>query len=355
MKPLLNNIERALVAVGILFSIFAIMEVLRAYVTLKEVHPYAGYAFLVLIALLLGYLVWQVRGIFSFGKVPKAPPLPTEGDVSVRDAIRFRKYLLMLVERFEANPLLKEKTPQRLTTFRNRVEKLGSPLGNAGEFQQEVQAIETENMAPLLTILDKRAEEIIADNVGIVSLGTTLSPYRSIDMYIVLNRNFRMINQIIRVYRSRPSVRETWSIFYDIARVVAAVNLLGNMDNLWIGLGRHIPLVGRYGEPFSEGLFSGLLTSVAGHAAVDRCRSYRPWSSEEAARKYRSKLERWARDVADLLKRNTFGRVFPGGKKKSEDEVVVHDDDMSEPEKGSETSESGWQRFWSGVYPFHQE
>ena len=151
---------------------------------------------------------------------------------------------------------------------------------------------------------------MVSDSVGLVSLGTALSPYRSADVLIVLVRNTHMVNRIIRIYRTRPTPIETIRVFIDIARVVAWVNVINATDQIWSGVGRHLPLVGKYGESISEGLFSGLLTSVAGHAAIDRCRSYHAWSAESAAREYRSKLRRWGDDILSLLKRNAIPRFL---------------------------------------------
>lgn len=131
-----------------------------------------------------------------------------------------------------------------------------------------------------------------------------------------------MVNKIIRTYRTRPSTTETLKIFYDIIRVVAAVNLINATDNIWTGIGRHLPWVGRYGEAASEALFSGLLTSIAGHAAIDRCRSYHPWSREEAVMTYRSRIGRWGKDILDIIRRHVGEKVDPRNwKRKSKEKT----------------------------------
>lgn len=316
MKDILKTLERVAVVFGVLLTFFAVIEVLRAYQILYDTNPYAGYGFLVVVALLLAYVVWQVRAIFAYRMALKPPALPGEGSLTDKQVKIFRRHMQRVARRFAENPILASEHLDEVDAMRMAVESLpetGNDDGNV--FRSAVEAIEREHISPLLKHLDRHAEGVVSDNVGLVSLGTALSPYRSVDMYIVLARNARMVNQILRIYRTRPTPGETVKVFYDIVRVVAAVNLINAMDNVWTGIGRHVPFIGRYGEAMSEGLFSGLLTSVAGHAAIDRCRSYRPWSREEAVRTYRGKLQRWGLDVFGILRRHGIDRIFGRPKK----------------------------------------
>ena len=82
MKPILKTIERLAVAAGLLLSFLVVMELLRAYETLRGITPWAGYGFLVLLAVLAGYVVWQVRLLFTLRAAPVPPELPAEGEVS---------------------------------------------------------------------------------------------------------------------------------------------------------------------------------------------------------------------------------------------------------------------------------
>lgn len=318
VKPFWKTIERIFVAVGLGFVAFVGLETLRAYQTLAELHPWAGYAFLVLLAVLLGYILWQIRLVFVYRSVPH-PPAKQSSDSSSIPRNEWIRYLDKIAERFEKNPLLNKKEAQ-IQDFRNDILKLNS-LKSDLVFEDALGTIEEQRIAPLIQYLDEKAEAIVSDNVGIVTIGTALSPYRSVDFYIVLARNLRMVNSILRVYRTRPLPRETIAVFYDIARVVAAVNILNAMDTVWAGLGRHVPFVGRYGEAISEGLFSGLLTSVAGHAAIDRCRSYRHWSREEAARKYRGRLTRYGNDVWGIIMRHGVEKLRPKNFRNHEEET----------------------------------
>lgn len=310
MQPFVKTVERIAVAAGILLLFLVALELLQAYETLWNMHPWAGYGFLGILGLVVLYLLWQIRAFATLRAVPRPPELPEDGPFKAGTARRFVAYLKRVSARLEANPLLMDEFRPQLWELRGDIAALEKESTNPGAFRTKVVEIERDRIAPLLEYLDKQAEAVVGDSVGIVSVGTALSPYRSADFFIVLTRNIHMVNRILRIYRAKPSPRETVAVFYDIARVVAAVNILNAMDQVWTGLGRHVPLIGTWGEAVSEGLFSGLLTSVAGHAAIDRSRSYKPWSRDEAARKYRGRLVRWGRDVWNILMRHGIDRLF---------------------------------------------
>ncbi len=324
MHKILKTIERIAVLVGLGLTFFAVIEILQAYESLARIHPYAGSGFLVLCAVLIGLLAWQIRALFRYPSAPQLPEVPESGPIAPVEKKKFVKFLNLITKRLLKNEILVSQASENLQKLETRVGKIGHQINNEPAFREEILNIERENFDPLIEILDKKAEAIVSDNVGLVTIGTALSPYRSVDLYIVIARNIKMVNQIIRIYRTSPTLRESILVFYDIARVVAAVNILNAADQLWSGSIRHIPMLHTWGEAVSEGLFSGLLTSVAGHAAIDRCRTYKSWSREEAIKTYLSRIKRWGKDVVDILERYWLDRM-KFWRKKGEDSSIPED------------------------------
>ena len=102
-------VRTALLIVGVLLSFFAVMELVRAYLTLHEVHPYAGVGFLcVLGAVLLVGLIWLYRKVLRpIWKLPKTLVAPQIGDLGTatpRKLRRYGTYLLAYIERLRDNP-----------------------------------------------------------------------------------------------------------------------------------------------------------------------------------------------------------------------------------------------------------
>ena len=319
LKQLIHFLKRIIILMGILFTFFAALEIIRAFDILYDLHPLTGYLFLIILLSMILYIFYQARGIFKFKRAPVPPKIDESADTG-KLADSYVDFASNVISRFEDNKALPAGSEVILEQAKVNLMEI---TNHKDELARWIEDFENNNFQPLLKHLDKRAEKIVSDNVGIVTVGTALSPYRSLDLYIVLGRNFRMINQIIKIYRTSPSLKETIGIIYDIFRVVAAVNILNALDNIWAGLGRHIPLVGNYGAAVSEGLFSGLLTSVTGHAAMDRCRTYRRISSEKLARQYRSNIKNWAGDIIVILRRHILERINPF--KKDDDKFILEE------------------------------
>jgi uncharacterized membrane protein YcjF (UPF0283 family) len=317
MKSYFKIIGRVVVLIGLALLFLVALEALRAYQTLDELHPIAGYAFIGVLIIFLIYLIWQIRSLFRFRAIPRRPEIPETGTIPDYQVNQFYKYMVRLTNQFSNNPYLSEQQIE-ISNFQAKVQELSKQNMNGAGFREAIKLLDSEYLKPIYEILDKEAEKVVSDNVGIVTIGTALSPYRGVDVAIVFARNLKMINRIISIYRMRPIFTETLAIFWDIAKVIAAVNILNSMDNVWAGIGRHVPIVGRSGEAISEGLFSGLFTSVAGHAAKDRCKAYAHWSNDEAAKRYRKKLTHWGSDVFSIIKRYGFEKLTQGFGKKSD-------------------------------------
>ena len=106
-----------------------------------------------------------------------------------------------------------------------------------------------------------------------------------------------------------PMLTEQVLIFRDVLRVVATVNFMNFGQKLLDQLFSHVPYVGRALEDFAEGIGAGLLTSVAGHGALYRCRAYRGWNQEEAVRDLTSHVKRLLSDVKNIFKKDVLHRM----------------------------------------------
>jgi hypothetical protein len=160
-----------------------------------------------------------------------------------------------------------------------------------------------------IAALDKHANTEVAHCVRDVMLAVTLSPWRSADLAIMLYRNLRMVMRLSAIYNSRPPAREQFAILRDVLTVVATVNFLNYGSNLLQNLTASVPLLGRFTDDLAQGVGAGLLTSVAGHAAVDRCRSYGHWNRDEAARTVQRKLRDFLADVKQVVVTDVLQRI----------------------------------------------
>ncbi|MHC5083331.1 MAG: DUF697 domain-containing protein [Planctomycetota bacterium] len=142
-----------------------------------------------------------------------------------------------------------------------------------------------------------------------IMVGVTLSPYKSADLLIVLYRNLMMLVRIVKVYRVRPALSEQIAIFSDIINVIATVNYINMGKNLIEGLGSKVPGIGRFIDDIAQGIGAGFMTTITGHAAMDRCRAFKGYNTEEAKRHLLSHVGDFYTDVKDMFFKDVWGGV----------------------------------------------
>ena len=108
LKTIWKLIRTAVIVIGVLLTFFAVLEILRAFQILHEMHPVAGYVFLVVV---LGLLLWCVIYFWANMAVfPKALRPPRIDDVQAatdRQLKKYIQYLRRFLQRLISNPNLR--------------------------------------------------------------------------------------------------------------------------------------------------------------------------------------------------------------------------------------------------------
>lgn len=300
-------IRLAVLAIGVLLSFFAVIEVLRAYQTLYEFHPAAAFVFLgVLICgtvWIIGYLVVTLA---SRPAVLIPPPISDANSATNRELRRYGKYLTKYIRRLSYNDNDALSTEDKDKAKEGMVElALALDTGNNKEaLFIAVEKAEEQVIKPILAKLDAETNKEIRACVGVVMMGVVVSPYKAADLIIVLYRNLVMVIRIVRIYNSRPRFREQLRIFADTIKVVATVNYINMSKNLLESLGSRVPIIGKCVDDTAQGIGAGFMTSVAGHAAMDRCRAFKDWDEEKAKESLRNRMRDFYADIRDIFKKD---------------------------------------------------
>lgn len=310
LKDLIRTIKAFVVLFGVLLSFFAVLEVIRAFGTLYSLHPAAGLAF---VLVLLGGGVWLGFWFMgTVGKSPRALTPPAIGDIKQADLKHLRKwakYQIRFLQRLSENSFLDEAGRQKI---RADLEQLNTALRetkNYLQLQEVILSAEKNAIVPALEALDKQAGRQVRDCVRDVMLGVTLSPYKSLDLFIVLYRNILMVVRIIQTYNTRPALGQSIRMGLDILNIVATVNYINMGKNLIEALASRLPGVGRLTDDIAQGVGAGFMTSIAGHAAMDRCRAFHKWDSMEAKAGLLNRIGAFYSDVRDIFFADVWGFV----------------------------------------------
>jgi len=150
--------KRCVLVIGVLLSFFAILECVRAYQTLYELHPIAGYAFVGILLASFSWLLWYyVRTVSTRPAVLRPVVIKDPDKASHRDLQRYAKYLLRYLSRLSNNNLL---SPEDCDRVRQEIDALQSKLQSHRDQEElvaAIQAVEEQAVQPALGKLDDEA------------------------------------------------------------------------------------------------------------------------------------------------------------------------------------------------------
>jgi len=295
--------------IGGLLSFFFFIEILRAYQTLHGFHPAAAYIFVIVLACLTIWVFWYFfSALISSPRVLIPPPVGDLEKASTHQLRRYAVYLGKYLNRLRSNAVLSKEERQMAADAIGALHTARKTLFDRTTLLAAINRAEEDAVKPLLETIDARALRQIRDSMRDVMVGVTLSPYKAADLLIVLYRNLVMITRIIHVYNARPRFRQQLSIYADIVRVIATVNYINMGKNLIEGLGSRVPGIGRFVDDIAQGMGAGFMTTIVGHAAMDRCRAFRPWNERQAKDSLSRRAAAFYGDVKDTF----WVDVWPG-------------------------------------------
>ena len=297
--------KTTVLVVGVLLSFFVVIELIRAYQTLHGLHPLAAYVFLGLlvfgILFLIGYFIVTLA---SRPAVLKPVVIGNPNNATNRELRQYVKYLARYINRLRKNELLSVENKDIAKKGMEEIAIVLESYGGTDDLIEAIQLAEEQTIKPILAELDEEATKQIRNSTRDVMVGVVISPYKAADLLIVLYRNIVMVIRIIRIYHSRPRLRGQLHIISSIIRVVATVNYINVGKNLIEGLGSKVPIIGTYTDDIAQGIGAGLMTSVAGQAALGRCRAFKGWNEQEAKDRLRDRLGDFYGDVRDIFKKD---------------------------------------------------
>lgn len=310
LKHWFRIIRAVVMAVGVFLTFFAFIEVIRAYQTLRGLHPAAGYLFLIVILAALGWLGWYLW--VNLAAVPRALRPPVIADplrATPRQLKKYLHYLRRFLERLTINTAVSDEKHLHIQTALTQIEQTLAEKPTPEAMRTVIEVVENRAIRPTLEEIDALAARQVRDSMRDIMVGVTLSPYKSADLFIVIYRNIVMTIRIIRIYNARPALAEQSRILLDILNVIATVNYINMGKNLIEGLGSRVPGIGRFIDDIAQGIGAGFMTTIAGHAAMDRCRAFKGWNAAEAKRHLLSHVGDFYNDVKDIFFKDVWQGV----------------------------------------------
>ncbi len=295
-------VRNVAVFLGVVLGLSVFVEIVRAYQVFYGVHPVCGHVFgLAVAGLAIWFLIWFVGAILRHPIVLSLHERPRILTGTAHEVRGYAAYLERLMRRLAQNPLLPISVRERLRDGELMLEEAAGGWINRVQLESTLVRCEVDIVQPAVDLLDKEATEAVRDSVRDVMLGVTLSPWRSADLLVVAYRNVLMVRRIAGIYGGRPSLREQAVILRDVLGVVATVNILNYGGRLLQNLTAGVPFLGRFADDIAQGVGAGLMTSIAGHTAMDRCSSFRAWSPARSRRTLPARIGEFLADVKGVV------------------------------------------------------
>jgi len=297
-----KTLRSALWVAGVLLSFFALVEVVRAYEVLRDLHPALGVLFLLLLLAGIGWLaVRYFTEVVRRPSILTAPARVDAQEATLAERKAYGRYLARVMRRLSLNENLSGDQRMALKAGRDELGNLQKAKADKDALVRAAKRAENEIILPAMDVLDQLAEKELRRCVRDVMLGVTLSPWRSADLLVVMYRNIGMVLQIVSIYNARPRFREQMLVFRDVFTIVATVNYLNYGSKLSENLLASVPGLGRFTDDVAQGVGAGLMTSIAGHSAIERCRDFRGWDRAEAQRSIIGTLNQFMADIKGIM------------------------------------------------------
>jgi hypothetical protein len=298
----------SLVFVG-LFLAWAGFRVAEAWRVFHAIHPLAGAAFLLAFVLAFAWLIG--RPALAFLRVPRVlrpPDLPDPSERTPADLLRHLAYVERYVEGLPRNPEWggsPEEVERTMAACRAlAAEARGAARDALPALSAKAAAIEGEHVARLLLPLDRRAAEEIRGEALRVGVATAVSPYGSLDAFLVLWRNVNLVARVARIYYGRPGPRGTLRVVRDAAGATMASAYLQDLSE--IAGDAVASFTGKAAGVLAGPLLDGTLNAVAtlriGYVAKARCRAFSAWTVRTRGAAMKAALGEAARFSGGLVK-----------------------------------------------------
>ncbi|UUX34973.1 DUF697 domain-containing protein [Fundicoccus culcitae] len=184
---------------GIIFTIFIINQFITLYQFLAAIN--SVFAIITVSALLIAITVIA----YKLGRVLFSKPLVIELADNASNE-EYQEYIKLLTEQLKTNPLLAEI-----------------------EFKADDPHLE-EKIEESFTLLNEKSLPLIKENANAIFLSTAISQNGSLDSFMVIFSNIRMIWQLANIYGTRPSLASLIKLYAQVGSIMLMARTMEDSD-----------------------------------------------------------------------------------------------------------------------------
>jgi uncharacterized membrane protein YcjF (UPF0283 family) len=271
----------------LLFIIYFVAELLQAAKNIYELNQYLGYFYgIVVLFLVVQLFIKYVIATLSIKKISPPPEYKDIGNPSQSDLQKYYQFL------YSRQQLLQRD-------FGLPIEK---PLvRNPQIYSEDIISEGKSILGDMISPLDQEAEREIFRGIRDVMTGVIFSPFRSLDLVVVLYKNFQMVYAISKVYNTRPGTATQMKILKDILKLALTINVMNIGDKIVENILSMLPGTGQHAGDVAQGIGAGFFTSVIGFSTMRRCRNIDQWSIQEQQENIRNNIGSMMKIITKII------------------------------------------------------
>jgi len=289
--------KHTLLLLGALFITYFIVEFALTIQKVFELNSYIGYIFsFVIVALVLQLITKYFITIISLKKASAPPEYLMQEEPTQPELRRYRRFLTQRQQQLMKHP---DYDPSGVKLLSNNTR-----LMNVEMINKSKNAVEQ-----MVKPLDEKAEREIFNGIRDVMIGVIFSPYRSLDVFVVLYKNVKMVNTISTIYNTRPGTAVQIKIMKDILQLALTINVMNVGDKVIENILSIVPGTGQNANDVAQGIGAGFFTSVIGFSAMRRCRNIDQWSIQEQQDKFKKNISSMVTIISKIIVSDTGSRL----------------------------------------------
>lgn len=290
----------ARLAAGLILFFF-IMELVRVYRVLFELHPYVAYGFAG-ICVLVGLILLIRRRIRRRGRQTLLPPhRPDARRLRHEDLVAYTTYLIHRLKGLGINPALSEEDQKRLRQRAYDLEALLSSHPLIEDLTRAISKAEDEVLEPALKQLDEKAVELGKAKIRFLMDDVVKPPFPLITPLVVLYHQVTLVTAVADIYLGRCTLRDYLRVLADVEEASRAGEFFRIGQRLFEGVYLNSPPLGAAVDELGQAITCTWLTWSITKMSAYRCRALTPWRLRDSVAWLDSQTEESLSVVRDVL------------------------------------------------------
>ncbi len=264
----------------VLFS--ATVELARAGLLLRRIHPLLGYGFAVGVLLVASWIAWRALTRRHDRQTLFAPARPAGSRLRHADLETYCNYLVHRLKRLSLSRHLDEATRLKVRQKAYDIEGLLGSHPLIEDLTRAITRTEMEILEPVLALLDQEAEKIGRSKIQSVIEDSVKPPFPVITPLVVLYHQLTLCTAITDLYLGQVSLREYRRVLKDVFDTIRGGDFFRIGQRLFEGVYLNSPPLGRAVDDLGQAITCTWLTWTSTQAAAYRCRTLVPWQLEQS-------------------------------------------------------------------------